>query len=354
VFSYDWRRPLDEAAELLERFLEMLAEEVGGRLGSGHDPRPGINLVGHSLGGLVALLLLQRLSDRLGKRSEAITAWLNRVVTVGTPFYGTAAALASYYNGLPLLNLRYGAEVIARVIGTFPGPPLVHFLDRATYHEYVRAFAERGEEPELARYPCWSGGDQGGEEWDLYAPEAQSGYPAWKRSAFLKGALTLRQRMHRRLPPEFMSRLFHIRGAGDETCCELVWRGTPGGSTYQVGMPVPFEGRLGVGDGIVPRWSARYCHTPREQVWSIKTRADHAFLMEDAAVLDGVQHLVIEGTVPPESREAARAGRRRAVATREHAEEVFANAYAGNLAKSDVVLRRYSLWRRFFADIAFG
>jgi len=353
VFSYDWRRSLDEASELLERFLVILAEEVSSRIGPGHDPRPRTTVVCHSLGGLVGLLLLQRLKDRVGGSPEAIAEWLHCIVTVGTPFYGTGSALHSYYTGLPYFNEWYGADVVTRVISSFPGPPVAHFLDRRSYREYLLAFAERDELPELDRYPGRVHGGLDAGECDLFAAETQLRYPPWKRRSHLEGALGLRQWMHRRLPEEFMSRLFHIRVPGYETCSEIQWREVDG-STYRLGMAAPFERRMGSGDGVVPIWSARYCYTPSTQVWDIEARTDHTFLMEDAAILAGVQHVAVERSVPREVLERRVRSRQRQVATRQHAHELFARARTGAIKKTDAVLRRHSLWRRFFHDIVLG
>ena len=81
-----------------------------------------------------------------------------RIVTVGTPFYGTAVPLDYFHKGNPVLNrLCGGREAFARVIASFPGIGVLHFLDRATYKIYGRAFAQRGETPELSRYPARHG-----------------------------------------------------------------------------------------------------------------------------------------------------------------------------------------------------
>ena len=52
IFSYDWRRDLVEAAHQLHFFLESLAEARG-------DPHARFNLIGHSMGGLVARYYLR-------------------------------------------------------------------------------------------------------------------------------------------------------------------------------------------------------------------------------------------------------------------------------------------------------
>lgn len=352
VFSYDWRRPLDEAAEFLELFVELLAAAVMERRGSAHDPRPRLTLACHSMGGLVALLLLQRLGQRLQSHPAAIADWMHCIVTVGTPFYGTGASLQSYYTGLPYFNECYGAAAITRVIGSFPGPPVAHFLDRESYREYVDAFAERKEQPELLSYPCRDAAGPDG-ECDPFDAQTFCRYPAWKRKAHLEGALALRRRLHRRLPDAFLSRLFHIRVPSYETCCELRWQ-TVDGSAYSPGMPVPLAVRTGPGDGVVPYWSARYCFSPGTQVWDVDARTDHTFLMEDEAVLGGLHHIATTRSLPSREGRNTAPSRRPEMAAREYAQRVFTRAGEGRIAPGARVLRRRSLWRRVFCDILLG
>jgi pimeloyl-ACP methyl ester carboxylesterase len=355
VFGYDWRRPVDEAAEFLELFLELLRTAVIEEHGPGSDPRPRLTIACHSLGGLVALCLLERLHERLRAEPQAIADWFHRIVTVGTPFYGTASALHCYYAGMPYFNEWYGADVVTRVIGSFPGGPVVHFLDTASYHEYLAAFAERGERPELDRYPSLETMDAGNCECDPYATRAVAGYPPWKRRAHLEGALALRRRIHQRLPEEFSSRLFHIRVPGYETCCEIQWRAGDD-PRDRPSMPLPFAvTRVGMGDGVVPYWSARYCYTPKTQVWDINAQTDHAFLMEDRAVLAAIQCIATQGAVHPD---AARGGTDRGQepqkVDRARLQGVLSAVGQGTIGEVDPILKNRSLWRRFFGDIILG
>lgn len=83
-FSYSTTRcTVDEAAQLLQRFIAKL-------------PEPTIHMVGHSLGGLV----VQRLFTKFPEQRPG------RVVTLGTPYQGSAAArgLARFRTGRFLLG----------------------------------------------------------------------------------------------------------------------------------------------------------------------------------------------------------------------------------------------------------
>ncbi len=86
TFGYDWRQPL----EAVENELAEFVEEVIGRTKllrhyhrQGYGAAPKVNLVGHSMGGLVIAGYLARFGDRLR---------VNRVASLGTPFQGSFEA----------------------------------------------------------------------------------------------------------------------------------------------------------------------------------------------------------------------------------------------------------------------
>jgi len=70
VFSYDWRRPLDVLADRLNSFI------------LDNSPNQKVNLVGHSMGGLVARAYAQKYG----------TTNVNKIVTIGSPNKGTLKA----------------------------------------------------------------------------------------------------------------------------------------------------------------------------------------------------------------------------------------------------------------------
>ncbi len=85
-FAYDWRQPLD----LIERQLELFVEEVIGRTKllrhydkAGYADAPTVNLVGHSMGGLIIAGYLQRAGTQ---------ARVEKVATLGSPFRGSFEA----------------------------------------------------------------------------------------------------------------------------------------------------------------------------------------------------------------------------------------------------------------------
>ncbi len=70
VFPYDWRKSVDNTVDDLDNFLQ---NKVWSK-----DPTKKIKIIGHSLGGLIGRIYLQKYSDRN----------IDKVVTVGTPHKG--------------------------------------------------------------------------------------------------------------------------------------------------------------------------------------------------------------------------------------------------------------------------
>ncbi|WNG32979.1 hypothetical protein F0U61_04610 [Archangium violaceum] len=79
-FSYDWRRDIRESAGALCARIEQLVAEGGGRRK--------VNIVAHSMGGLVTMHCLLHGGARAGERPWAGAEHVKRVVIIGTPFGG--------------------------------------------------------------------------------------------------------------------------------------------------------------------------------------------------------------------------------------------------------------------------
>ena len=69
VFPYDWRKPLEQTSNDLNNFLQQKIWQ--------QDPNLKVNLVGHSLGGLVARIFAQKNKDKV-----------NQIISVGSPHQG--------------------------------------------------------------------------------------------------------------------------------------------------------------------------------------------------------------------------------------------------------------------------
>ena len=74
VFPYDWRQSIDKTSDNLNSFLQAKIWH--------QNPDQKVNLVGHSLGGLIARLWAQKFSNEK----------LNKLITVGSPHQGAASA----------------------------------------------------------------------------------------------------------------------------------------------------------------------------------------------------------------------------------------------------------------------
>jgi pimeloyl-ACP methyl ester carboxylesterase len=103
VFPYDWRQSNFESAARLRDYVE--SEKVlAGRK---------INIVAHSMGGLVTRIYVQQLGG---------AGRVNRVVTLGTPHLGSPESLGTFLNGMGRFkNFAAGGEAaVKRVVFSFP------------------------------------------------------------------------------------------------------------------------------------------------------------------------------------------------------------------------------------------
>jgi pimeloyl-ACP methyl ester carboxylesterase len=131
VFSYDWRRDLVESARALGETLDALAEAMG-------DPLARFNLVGHSMGGLVARYYLRFGGAEPGESTPVTWAGARRVRTltlVATPNGGSIPALGAVLSGerVGLSYTTLAASVIARmpaIYQLFPPAGTRPLLDR--------------------------------------------------------------------------------------------------------------------------------------------------------------------------------------------------------------------------------
>jgi pimeloyl-ACP methyl ester carboxylesterase len=91
VFPYDWRRSLDTLADRLNDFINTKS------------PGTKVNLVGHSMGGLVARAYAQKFgTDRI-----------NKIVTVGSPNMGTVQAYSPWEGAMVMNDTWWGKAALA-------------------------------------------------------------------------------------------------------------------------------------------------------------------------------------------------------------------------------------------------
>jgi pimeloyl-ACP methyl ester carboxylesterase len=131
VFAYDWRRDLVESARALGETLDALAEALD-------DPLARFNVIGHSMGGLVARYYLRFGEAEPGETSPVTWAGARRVrnlALVATPNAGSIPSLGAVLAGerVGLSYTTLAASVIARmpsIYQLFPPAGTRPLLDR--------------------------------------------------------------------------------------------------------------------------------------------------------------------------------------------------------------------------------
>ncbi len=338
VFGYDWRRSIVEASGYLKFFLKRLRDRILELRGV--DPLPNTTLVCHSLGGLVVTLFLQRLANRGGTISD----WCHQVITVATPFYGTANHMERYYKGQSPLNELYGTRSISEVVGSVPGPYILMYLDRATY---VSDGARLG----LGLYPLRDATNPD-QEADPYNHRTMGDrYPGWVETSYLDEARQLRRTLIHQLPDEFLERIFHIRSGLKQTLVELRWQAVNGAHFNPEVDANPISGRLGQGDGTVPYWSARLAQVPLTQVYNLKIAKEHDELLEHDEVLRVIKFIISQDRVPSRMQARDQTLGQRKASVRMAREFVTAVA-RGEINKSDAEATDQRVWRRLIEEIA--
>jgi pimeloyl-ACP methyl ester carboxylesterase len=120
-FPYDWRQPLDIVEQQLDGFVtEVIARTSLMRHyhDAGFDESPRVNLVGHSMGGLIIAGYLQR---------RGASAPVEKVATLGTPFRGSLEAPIKVITGTSSLGPDSSANSRAREAARLT-PALYHLL----------------------------------------------------------------------------------------------------------------------------------------------------------------------------------------------------------------------------------
>lgn len=287
VFGFDWRRPLLESANFLHLFLKQLKARV--QYLWQEDPLPGTTILCHSMGGLVAKVFLHSVFQKSTAAAD-VRKWMCRLVTVATPFYGTATHMTRYYKGQQPLNTLYQAKNLARLTATFPGPYILMFLDAKSYDQCAP-------ELEISRYPL-----RDARHPDMRADPLDQNlfgrYPAWVKPGYLDQAARMRKIILRPLPDAVIDRIFHIRARRRETWVELRWKAVNGASFNPDKDDSPITGKNGEGDGTVPFWAARLVQVPDSQVFNLKKAKKHQELLEHPETLEVIKHLVDRDKMP--------------------------------------------------------
>lgn len=347
VFGYDWRRRVDEPAAFLEDFLRRFRDGVIKRFQNDKSKNPlrTTTLLCHSQGGLVAKLFLHRVLGKSGVTPEEVSEWMEQVITVATPFYGTSNHVRRYYKGQKDLNIIYGPRIIAETAGTLPGPYILMLLDKNSYEKDKDRL-------EIAQYPVRDTADETIEV-DPYAASTLSRYPKWIRKESLEEARKLRGAVRRELAPAVLERVFHVRSGKDEgTIVEQFWSDIDGSKFDPVNDEFPIMGRKGPGDGTVPFWSAKLAQTPPEQTYSLQKAKDHSELLEHEETLNVVTRIIEKGKIPQLMPVADLEYIGGPKATDQAVEQFLTDVKEGRITLDNNLALNESFWRKIIEEVA--
>lgn len=291
VYGYDWRRSLAEAAVNLQSFLTSLRRAVFNH--HHEDIVPRTILLCHSQGGLVAKMFLDRVQNNL-------SSWLDKVVTVATPFYGTygtANHMQRYFVGESLLNILHGAKRVAKIVGSLPGPYVLLPIDLPTWKRRQDALG-LNDQP----YPVEDENRNPVDPYDTANMGAGNRYPSWMIADYLDEARDIRGAIDLELGADAIKRIFHLRATSTNTPCRFRWRRLSADFDPDQGPcplePLPQEPGQARGDGTVPYWSARLVQAPQEQIYDIPTEAPHQELLENSRTLAAIWSIMTVGKKP--------------------------------------------------------
>jgi pimeloyl-ACP methyl ester carboxylesterase len=93
AFVYDWRLPLEIIEQQFSDFVEEVIDRtklIGHYVEAGYVENPTVNLIGHSMGGLI-------ITGYLDKRGKSVR--VSKVVTLGTPYKGSFEAVIKIATG---------------------------------------------------------------------------------------------------------------------------------------------------------------------------------------------------------------------------------------------------------------
>jgi hypothetical protein len=295
VFCYDWRRDLAESARALARQVESVVSRGG-------EPATRLQLLGHSMGGLVVRHYLRyggEEPEEGGPVTWAGARQVARALLVATPNAGALPALGAILEGsrVGMSYTTLAASVVARM-------PSVYQLLPPTGTSALLDASGAPVEGELLAPDTW--------ERFGWGPSGAAGN---EERAFFKAALARARRFHRALahPPERPCPVPVTLVGGD--CLPTLSRAVVGEGPR--GSPPRFEPRSGqeqdlmfeAGDGRVTRASVLAAHLPTGETGAgipevTSTHfgaADHHGLYADPAF----QHLLLRLLLGPESRPAA-------------------------------------------------
>jgi len=130
VLPYDWRQDNIVHAEALERLIDAIRRDYD-------DPELRVDIVAHSMGGLIARYYLRYGTvDALDGSEQLVTLYgttrVRKLVLLGTPNFGSVASLHAFIGGEPIGLGRIAPEILATMPSgyqLFPHPLVSWLID---------------------------------------------------------------------------------------------------------------------------------------------------------------------------------------------------------------------------------
>jgi hypothetical protein len=272
IFSWDWRRRLEDAVALFLRFLPEFQSAVVSQCNA--DPLADFVLVGHSFGGMVVNLMLHQANSLLDTMTKA--------VTVAAPFYGYDGQIHRWFEGEQLLNGGLGKMNVIRTISSMPACYTLPYLDQATYTAYRTQLQADAAHP-LAAYPSDFAGGVPQAIADPFNPVPRQ-YP--DNTGFdknlLSDGLAVFQLLATPPLPRYAGKFFNIRGVQttNSTVGGITWQLLANPPHCPAVTPITNNPPPGDGDDTQPGWTARHAALPNAQWVTVTAAIDHMLMME--------------------------------------------------------------------------
>jgi len=273
IFSWDWRRRLEDTVALFLRFLPQFQQTVISQCGA--DPLGDFILVGHSFGGMIVNLILHQANSLLDTMTCAVTA--------AAPFYGYGGQIHRWFEGEQYLNWGLGKMKVIQAISSMPACYTLPYLDYNTFQLYPQL----GTDPAfpLAAYPSDFAGGVPQAIADPFNPVPQQ-YPddTGFDPNLLSDGLTVFRLLVSPPLPRYAGKFFNIRGVqpANSTVGGINWQLLANPPHCPAVSPITDNPPPAPGDDTQPAWTARHAALPdpNTQWVNVTAAIDHIFMME--------------------------------------------------------------------------
>ena len=253
-FPYDWRKPLTASADSLRNLVNELSTKNKGP----------INLVAHSMGGLVVRAALLKHGDEMWPK-------INRIIFIGTPHYGSPS-IAGYlknhlwgFDLMAVLGLYLDRETLRTLWGVLGMLPAPRGIYPGTREKDPKPW-KGGQPGDAYLHPCANFDMYKADEWKLDLEQEQTA----NLKRILDKAATVHLELyeaHMKLSQDQRNRMAVIAGVGYDTLFRLAyeqklwgrWSGTDKVKSRVDGDPHR------EGDGRVPLASAVLEHVGQKR-----------------------------------------------------------------------------------------